>query len=120
MTYCDNVHYWNHDLKEVAHEVDFISIHLYPVWEGKNVPEAIDQTIDGYEYVKNLYPNKQVIITETVGQRNLTTDRFIQMLLMSIIKKFLIQSLISGQKNIKLHVFSLKLLMKLGRVQMIH
>ncbi len=65
VTYCDNVHYWNHELKEVANEVDFISVHLYPVWEGKNVPEAIDQTIDGYEYVKNLYPNKQIVITET-------------------------------------------------------
>ena len=65
VTYCDNVHYWNHKLKEVARAVDFISIHLYPVWEGKNVPEAIDQTINGYEYIKNLYPNKQIVITET-------------------------------------------------------
>lgn len=65
VTYCDNVHYWNHELREVAEEVDFISIHLYPVWEGKNVSESIDQTIEGYEYIKNLYPNKQVVITET-------------------------------------------------------
>lgn len=65
VTYCDNVHYWNQELKEVAEEVDFISIHLYPVWEGKNVPEAIEQTIGGYEYVKSLYPHQQIVITET-------------------------------------------------------
>lgn len=65
VTYCDNVHYWNRELREVAEEIDFISIHLYPVWEGKNVSESIDQTIEGYEYIKNLYPNKQVVITET-------------------------------------------------------
>ncbi|PKK93359.1 MAG: glycosyl hydrolase [Tenericutes bacterium HGW-Tenericutes-6] len=65
VTYCDNVHYWKDHLKEVAEAVDFISIHLYPVWEGKGVPEAIDGVISGYHYIKSLYPNKEVIITET-------------------------------------------------------
>ncbi|MFU8793706.1 MAG: glycosyl hydrolase family 17 protein [Acholeplasmataceae bacterium] len=65
VTYCDNVHYWRDQLKEVADAVDFISIHLYPVWEGKSVPEAIDISKREYEEIKRLYPNKQVIITET-------------------------------------------------------
>ena len=65
VTYCDNVHYWRDQLKDVAEAVDFISIHLYPVWEGKSVPEAIDISRREFEEINRLYPNKQVIITET-------------------------------------------------------
>jgi exo-beta-1,3-glucanase (GH17 family) len=65
VTYCDNVHYWKDTLREVAEAVDFISIHLYPVWEGKMVPEAIDISISQFQEISAIYPNKQVIITET-------------------------------------------------------
>jgi len=65
VTYCDNVHYWKDHLREVANEVDFISIHLYPFWEGKYVPEAIESVISGYHYIKALYPQKEIVITET-------------------------------------------------------
>lgn len=65
VTYCDNIHYWQEELKEVEKEVDFISVHLYPFWEGKNVPESIDSVISGYNYIKSLYPNKEIVITET-------------------------------------------------------
>jgi exo-beta-1,3-glucanase (GH17 family) len=65
VTYCDNVHYWKDELKEVAKEVDFISIHLYPFWEGKSVPEAIESVISGYHYIKSLYSQKEIVITET-------------------------------------------------------
>ena len=65
VTYCDNVHYWQEDLKEVAREVDFISIHLYPFWEGKSVPEGIESVISGYHLIESLYPNKEIVITET-------------------------------------------------------
>ena len=65
VTYCDNIHYWQDELKEVEKEVDFISIHLYPFWEGKFVPEAIESVISGYHHIKSLYPNKEIVITET-------------------------------------------------------
>ena len=65
VTYCDNVHYWKNELKEVAQAVDFISVHLYPVWEGKILPEAILSVESGFNEIRQLYPNKQIIITET-------------------------------------------------------
>lgn len=65
VTYCDNNYYWKDQLKEVAEAVDFISIHLYPVWLGANVEEALTSSIKEYNEIKALYPNKQVIITET-------------------------------------------------------
>lgn len=65
VTYCDNVHYWKDELKEVEKEVDFISVHLYPFWEGKSVPEAIESVISGYRHINSIYPNKEIVITET-------------------------------------------------------
>jgi exo-beta-1,3-glucanase (GH17 family) len=65
VTYCDNNHYWNEHLKEVAKAVDFISIHIYPVWLGMDVEEGITVAINDHKRIKKLYPNKQVIITET-------------------------------------------------------
>lgn len=65
VTYCDNVNYWYDLLKDVAKEVDFISIHTYPIWLGKNIDEAINVSISEFNDINNLYPNKQCIITET-------------------------------------------------------
>ena len=65
VTYCDNNYYWREQLAEVAREVDFISIHIYPVWLGSKVEEAITTSIREYNEINALYPNKQVLITET-------------------------------------------------------
>jgi exo-beta-1,3-glucanase (GH17 family) len=65
VTYCDNVHEWHSNLIEVAEAVDFISVHIYPVWEGKNVSESITEFKAQFQSIKNKYTNKQVIITET-------------------------------------------------------
>ena len=51
-------------LKDLVEEVDFISIHTYPVWEYKNIHEALAFTKENYFSVANKYPNKPVIITE--------------------------------------------------------
>lgn len=65
VTYCDNYVYWQHKLKEVAKVIDVISIHSYPVWVGVPVVEAVNTTIKEYNLINDLYPDKQVIITET-------------------------------------------------------
>ncbi len=65
VTYCDNIHMWKEELQPIAKAVDFISVHIYPVWEGKRLAEAIDASISQYLEIKKLYDSKQVIITET-------------------------------------------------------
>jgi len=55
---------WLGKLRELAAEVDFIAIHTYPVWEYKQIHEAIHYTRDNYDSVARLYPGKPVIITE--------------------------------------------------------
>lgn len=64
VTYCDNYVPWLFRLGTVAEEVDYISIHTYPVWEYKHISEAIDYTKENYYSVANRYPDKPIVITE--------------------------------------------------------
>ena len=64
VTFCENYVPWLNKLKPLAAVVDFISIHTYPVWEYKNIHEALSYTIENYEAIANLYPNIPVVITE--------------------------------------------------------
>jgi exo-beta-1,3-glucanase (GH17 family) len=64
VTFCENYVPWYDKLKALVAEVDFISIHTYPVWEYKNIHEALAYTRQNYESVARLYPDKPVVITE--------------------------------------------------------
>ena len=64
VTFCENYEPWHNKLEALANEVDFISIHTYPVWEYKNIYEAIEFTKENYYSVAKKYPNKPVVITE--------------------------------------------------------
>ena len=64
VTYCDNYVPWSDKLKPLVNEVDFISLHTYPVWEYKNIHEAMEFTRQNYHSVADKYPDKPVIITE--------------------------------------------------------
>ncbi|MCP4977907.1 MAG: glycosyl hydrolase [Maribacter sp.] len=64
VTFCENYLPWLDKLKDLVEEVDFISIHTYPVWEYKNIHEALEYTKQNYYAVADTYPNKPVVITE--------------------------------------------------------
>jgi len=64
VTFCENYVPWLNKLKPLVDEVDFISIHTYPVWEYKNIHEAMNFTKENYYSVADLYPDKKVVITE--------------------------------------------------------
>ena len=64
VTFCENYVPWLDKLKGLVEEVDFISIHTYPVWEYKKIHEALEYTKSNYYAVANKYPNKPVVITE--------------------------------------------------------
>lgn len=64
VTFCENYVPWLSKLKPLVDEVDFISIHTYPVWEYKNIHEALNYTKENYFAVANMYPEKPVVITE--------------------------------------------------------
>ena len=64
VTFCENYVPWLDQLDGLAQEVDFISIHTYPVWEYKNIHEALDYTKQNYYSVAERHPEKTVVITE--------------------------------------------------------
>ncbi len=64
VTFCENYVPWQEKLKELAVEVDFISLHTYPIWEYKRIDEALLYTIENYECVNCKYPDKTIVITE--------------------------------------------------------
>ena len=64
VTFCENYVPWQHKLHDLVAEVDFISLHTYPVWEYKHIHEALDYTKDNVRSVASLYPDKTIVITE--------------------------------------------------------
>jgi exo-beta-1,3-glucanase (GH17 family) len=64
VTFCESYVPWYDKLKRLVDEVDFISIHSYPVWEYKHVHEAMEYTKQNFQGIADRYPDKPVIITE--------------------------------------------------------
>ncbi len=64
VTFCENYVPWQHKLRDLVAELDFISLHTYPVWEYKQIHEALDYTKDNLASVARLYPDKPIVITE--------------------------------------------------------
>lgn len=64
VTFCENYVPWTDKLEPLAAELDFISLHTYPVWEYQTVDAALDYTKANYYRVANHYPGKPVVITE--------------------------------------------------------
>lgn len=64
VTVAENYKWWADNGEELAKRVDFVSIHTYPVWEGKDIDEGITYTIENLVEVKNTLPNSRIVITE--------------------------------------------------------
>lgn len=64
VTFCENYVPWLHKLEPLVAEIDFISIHTYPVWEYQNILNALEYTKSNYYSVAHKYPDKPVVITE--------------------------------------------------------
>ena len=64
VTFCENYVPWTDKLEPLAAELDFISLHTYPVWEYQTVEDALDYTKANYYRVADHYPGKPVVITE--------------------------------------------------------
>ncbi|MDP3129800.1 MAG: glycosyl hydrolase [Bacillota bacterium] len=64
VTFCEGAYAWRVHAGPVAAEVDFISIHSYPLWLRKHLDEALAVNQQDYEENKAAYPDKQIIFTE--------------------------------------------------------
>ena len=64
VTVCDNFDFWVRHGSTLASELDFISVHSYPAWEGKRIAEALPATIAEVQAVRNALPHSRMVITE--------------------------------------------------------
>jgi exo-beta-1,3-glucanase (GH17 family) len=64
VTVADNYVWWRDDGEDLAREVDFITIHSYPLWERKDIDEGLSYTIANYEDVRAAYPDKTIVVGE--------------------------------------------------------
>lgn len=64
VTVADNYDWWAHHGVALARELDFVSVHTYAEWEGKDIDEAMPFTIANLQAVRNALPHSRLVITE--------------------------------------------------------
>ena len=64
VTVADNYKWWAEQGADLAKEVDFVSIHTYPVWEGKDIDEGLSYTVANIREVRDAIPDVPIVITE--------------------------------------------------------
>jgi exo-beta-1,3-glucanase (GH17 family) len=64
VTVCDNYDWWAKHGEALAREVDFVSIHTYPVWEQKDIDEGMSYTLANVTAVRKALPTAPIVITE--------------------------------------------------------
>jgi exo-beta-1,3-glucanase (GH17 family) len=64
VTVADNYDWWAKHGKALAREVDFVSVHIYPVWEGKHIDEGMAYGIENMQAVRDALPDSPLVITE--------------------------------------------------------
>ena len=67
VTAADDYNFWNKpESKAVANEIDFIVTHIYALWNGKTLEDAITWMDTIYhQEVKSMHPDKEIAIGET-------------------------------------------------------
>ena len=64
VTVAENYEWWATHGSKLAEVVDFLSVHVYPVWEGKDINEGMSYTIENIQKVKNSIPDAKIVISE--------------------------------------------------------
>jgi exo-beta-1,3-glucanase (GH17 family) len=66
VTTADDYNFWNKsESKSVASEVDFIVVHIYPLWNGKTLENSIQWMNDIYfNEIKKFHPDKTLVLGE--------------------------------------------------------
>jgi exo-beta-1,3-glucanase (GH17 family) len=60
VTVADNYAWWARHGSALAKELDFISVHTYPIWEGKDIDQAMPFTIANIQAVRNALPRSRL------------------------------------------------------------
>jgi len=64
VTVADNYDWWATQGKELASHLDFVSVHIYPVWEERDIDEGLSYSIENIQRVRDALPDAQLVLTE--------------------------------------------------------
>lgn len=64
VTVAENYEWWAAHGQELGATVDFVSLHIYPVWEGKDIDEGLSYSIANLSKVRETLPDATFVITE--------------------------------------------------------
>ena len=64
VTVADNYVWWRDHGAALAREVDFITMHTYPLWERRDIDEGLSYTVENYEDVRGAHPDRAIVIGE--------------------------------------------------------
>jgi exo-beta-1,3-glucanase (GH17 family)/cellulose synthase/poly-beta-1,6-N-acetylglucosamine synthase-like glycosyltransferase len=56
-------HVWR-EYPQLANNVDFIAAHVLPYWENFTDKQAVDQAVDRFNLLRDIFPGKRVVIAE--------------------------------------------------------
>ena len=64
VTVAENYEWWAAKGKDLAAACDFIALHIYPVWEGKDIDEGMLYSIENIQNVRDSLPESIIVISE--------------------------------------------------------
>lgn len=64
ITVAENYEWWAAKGQKLAAELDFISIHIYPIWEGRDIKDGIQYSIKNVQKVHKALPESKIVISE--------------------------------------------------------
>jgi exo-beta-1,3-glucanase (GH17 family) len=64
VTVADNYKWWADQGAELAKAVDFLAIHVYPIWLGKDIDSGLAKTMAEISEVQKAIPGKNIVISE--------------------------------------------------------
>lgn len=64
VTVAENYEWWAKKGANLAKELDFISVHIYPVWEGKDIDEGMSYSVANIQKVRDALPDSRIVISE--------------------------------------------------------
>jgi len=66
VTAADDYNYWiTPASKQIAGEIDFVMLHMYPLWNGKTIDSAMTWMTETYRAVRTVHPDKMIVVGET-------------------------------------------------------
>jgi exo-beta-1,3-glucanase (GH17 family) len=64
VTVADNYDWWARHGAPLAAELDFVGVHTYPVWEGKDIDDGLAYTLENIARVRDALPGSRIVVLE--------------------------------------------------------